>query len=111
MRIIITSNVIRESWQRLIANVERYFPGCRVNDGVWEILISKNRQWAFDMANKVWCNANGDGEYVGPYHPAVGPGMNKSYRFFDAEDKRDYRLVSRRYINGITCLRIFIDEI
>lgn len=103
-------SVMRQSWTNMIAKIEKYFPASRVNPDSWEILISERKAWAFDIINKIWCNASMALEWSEPFHPGFGAGRNRGYVFIDLKERKQYTITSKQYLNNVTKVHFYIEK-
>lgn len=104
------NSVMRQSWLTMISKIEKYFPQSRVNPDSWEILISEKRPWAFDIVNRVWCNANIGLEWSEPFHPCFGVGQNRGYIFIDLEERKQYTITSKAYLHNVVKVAFHIEN-
>lgn len=61
---------MRESWKKMIAQIEKYFHVVP-NDNSWSFIISPKKQWAFDMLNRIWINYSGSLDWCNDTHPGL----------------------------------------
>lgn len=102
--------IMRESWQTMIAKIEKYFPQSRINPDSWEIRISEKRLWAFDILNRIWCNASIGFEWAEPFHPCFGIGRNRGYIFVDLDERKQYKITSKVYLNNVVMVHFCIEN-
>ena len=104
------TNLMRQSWETMISKIEKYFPNSRINPDSWEILISQKKAWAFDILNRVWCNASIGLEWAEPFHPCFGIGRNRGYIFVDLDAHKQYKITSKIYLNGVVKIHFYIEN-
>lgn len=103
-------SAMRKSWETMISKIEKYFPKSRINPDSWEILIGEKNKWAFDLLNKIWCNASMGLEWADPFHPAFAIGRNRGYKFVDLDEKKQYTITSKVYLHNVIKVHFYIEN-
>lgn len=86
----------------MIQSVNKYYKNALVNTelNIYEIVISANRGWMFDILNRVYVNRNSDGEKIDIAHPRFIKGARCKYGY--KADGVSYSIFTKRYLNGNT---------
>lgn len=100
---------MRESWQRMIAQIEKYFH-IVPNENGWNFIISPKKEWAFDILNRIWVNSDGHGNWYDDMHPVLKKGTNRQYGYVDFESGKQYIITTHKYLNGNTLVHIRIEN-
>ena len=103
-------SVMRQSWEMMISKIEKYFPKSRINPDSWEILISEKRAWAFDILNRIWCNASIGLEWAEPFQPHFSIGRNYGCVFIDLDKSKKYTITSKVYLHGVVKIHFYIEN-
>lgn len=103
---------VNQVWEKMIANVDKYFHSPIVNteEEIRSFIVSDRKSWCFDMLNKVYGNVNSDGEYMDFTHPSFMKGVTRRCVFCDNENKVEYRMFCKPYLNGNTLITIKISR-
>lgn len=101
--------VMRESWKTMISKIEKYFPKSRINPDSWEILVSEKKVWAFDILNRIWCNASIGLEWSDPFQPHFAIGRNYGCVFIDLEERKQYTITAKVYLHNVAKIHFYIE--
>ena len=102
---------IRATWETLIAKVEKYYPQTKnENSTFWYFVVSKHKNWMFDVLNKVWCNMDDNYDWHDISHPLFKPVCNHRDGYTDLEQNKTYMITTHRWSNGNTIVTIKIED-
>lgn len=107
----LAESVMRESWQTMIAKVEKYYPKSKNPEyDLWQFVISEKKSWMFDVINRVWCNMDNNFDWHDTTHPCFRSNQNYSDGYTDLEQMKRYYITAKRWLNGNTLICIGITD-